>query len=71
MNHAQIEKKLVEQISKLPVEEAREVLDFAENLARQRSAATAKHRPLGLLKGQASYKMADDFALSDEALLRS
>ena len=71
MNHAQIEKKLMELLDELPDEAAREVLDFAQYLAQKSSPPKAKPRPLGLLRGKASYKLADDFSLDDEEFLNS
>ena len=66
MTHTELEKKLIQQLHKLPIEAAQEVLDFARGLGQKTT-----ERPLGLLRGKASLHIADDFAITDEELLGS
>ena len=69
MNILEVEKRLIEQLHELPIESAEEVLDFALFLKQKKRAEKQKQRPLGLLKGKASYRIAGDFAVTDEELI--
>ena len=81
MTQAEIQKELLQQLQALPEEAAREVLNFAQFLARKAGTKSKedtslpndppRERPLGLLKDRASFKMTPDFAISDEELLGS
>ncbi len=74
MNRADIETQLMQEIRRLPLDKAEELLDFALFLRSRNQdgyKASAKQRPLGLLKGKASCHIAEDFSISDEELLRS
>jgi hypothetical protein len=69
VNHPEIEKQLVRQIHDLSAKAAQEVLDFARFLGQKPSRGEPRERPLGLLKGKASYRIEDDFAMTDDELL--
>lgn len=65
----ELEKRIIQQLHELPIESAEEVLDFALFLKQRKGAVKSRQRPLGLLKGKASYRMEDDFTMTDEELL--
>ena len=69
MNMIEVEKQIIQQLHELPIESAEEVLDFALFLKQRKTATKPKQRPLGLLKGKASYRIEDDFAMTDEELI--
>jgi len=71
MTRLAIETQVLNELRHLPLEQAREALDFVLFL---RSRVPEQHqphsRPLGLLQGKASCHIAKDFAISDEELLQ-
>jgi len=69
VNMIEVEQRIIEQLHELPIESAEELLDFALFLKQRKRAAKPKQRPLGLLKGKASYRIEDDFAVTDEELI--
>jgi len=74
MDRVEIETQLMQEIRRLPLDKAEEILDFALFLrSRDQDGhrAASKQRPLGILKGQASCHIAEDFSISDEELLDS
>lgn len=71
MNRAEVETQLMQELRRLPLDKAKELLDFALFLRsrdQNRQPSSTKQRPLGILKGKASCHIAEDFSISDESL---
>ena len=71
MTKAAIETQVLNELRHLPLEQAKETLDFVMFLrSRVRQQNPPLDRPLGLMQGKVSCHIAEDFAISDEELLR-
>ena len=72
MTRDAIETQVLNELRHLPLEQAQEALDFMIFLrSRIRERNQPQTRPLGLMQGKASCRIADVFEISDEELLRS
>jgi hypothetical protein len=71
MTRTAIETQALDELRRLPPAQAQEALDFILFLrARAQPRAAPPVRPLGLMRGQATCHIAEDFAVTDEDLLR-
>lgn len=71
MTRPALENQVLNELRHLPLEQAQEALDFVIFLrSRTRKQNQPRTRPLGLMQGKASCKIAEDFKISDEELLR-
>lgn len=70
MTRAALETQVLNELRHLPLEQAREALDFVLFLrARLQEQQQPHNRPLGLMQGKASCYIAEDFTISDEEML--
>lgn len=67
MTRTEIEQAVIKEIHALPLNKVEETLNFVLSLKKQ----LPKKRPLGLLKGEVDFAIADDFKMSDEEFLQS
>ena len=71
MTRAALETQVLNELRHLSLEQAQEALDFVMFLrSRVREQNPHRVRPLGLMQGKASCRIAEDFSISDEELLR-
>ena len=71
MTRTALETQVLNELRHLPLEQAQEALEFVTFLrSRVRERNAPRVRPLGLMQGKASCHIAEDFAISDEELLR-
>lgn len=74
MTRTEIETQVLRELHRLPQEKAEEALDFVLFLRSRAQAGEVRpprQRPLGLLKGRAACRIGENFAVTDEELLRS
>ena len=70
MTRTAIEIQALDELRRLPPEQAQEALDFILFLrARAQPRVAPPVRPLGLMRGQATCRIAEDFTVTDEDLL--
>jgi hypothetical protein len=70
MTKAAIETQVLNELRHLPLEQAKETLDFVMFLRSRVSQQNPQPtRPIGLMQGKASCHIPDEFAVSDEELL--